>query len=198
MGRRDRKVLAFKRPFRAVPLRAVRNPPPLRFWEPQRPTWRQALHQMRPVLLVIALLTAAAVFYLYDRAHRPPPVTVKVSEAFTRCGYGRGFHCVIDGDTFKIGERTIRVVGIDAAELAGQCDAEKAQAEASTRALQDWLNRGPFTMTSDPAEPTDKYGRELMTVTRTVADGSEEPLADYMTEQGGAHPYAGGTRGGWC
>jgi micrococcal nuclease len=106
---------------------------------------------------------------------------------------------VIDGDTFKIGERNIRVIGIDAAELGGECEAETVQAEASTRALQDWLNRGPFTLTYDPAEPLDKYGRELMTVTRKAADGNEHALANYMTEQGGAHGYDGNSpRGGWC
>jgi len=193
MGRGDRKVVAFKRPFRAVPLRAARNPPPLRFWEPKRPTWRQSLRQVRPWLFVIALLTAAAIFRLDDRANRPPLTIGKVDGQFTRCGYGRGANCVIDGDTFKIGERKIRVVGIDAAELAGLCDAERTQAEASTRALQDWLNRGPFEMASDPAAARDKYGRELMSVTR-----GGDNLKVYMTGQGGAHEYTGGARGGWC
>ena len=200
MAPRRSRVIAFKRPFRAVPLRNVRNPPPLRFWEPQPPTWRQSLRAMRLWLLVIACITLSAIFYIADRHRRAsqPSAVEQVEGPFTRCGYGRGNDCVIDGDTFHIGERTIRVKGIDAAELAGACPAETTQAEASTRALQDWLNRGPFVMTSAQDQPHDKYGRELMAVTRTAADGREEGLADYMTRQGGAHAYDGGARGGWC
>jgi len=179
-----------------VPLRAAR-PKPLRFWEPTRPTWRQAIRQVRLWLAIILLLALAAIAHVYDRYAHPPRIEA-VTEPFTRCGYGRAANCVIDGDSFHIGERTIRVVGIDAAELAGKCEAERARAETSTRALQDWLNRGPFRMASNPHEPTDKYRRELMTVTRTNADGSEDRLAAYMTRHGGARPYAGGARGGWC
>jgi endonuclease YncB( thermonuclease family) len=196
MARRPSKVVAFKRPFRAVPLRPKANPP-LRFWEPKPPSWSQAFRQVRVWLLVILMLTLAAMAHIYDRYAHPPKIEA-VTEPFTRCGYGRGANCVVDGDTFHVGERIIRVAGIDAAELAGRCDAERAQAELSTRALQDWLNRGPFEMTSDAHQPTDKYGRELMTVTRAGDDGSADALADYMTREGGAHAYAGGTRGGWC
>lgn len=187
-----------KTPTRRSPARAGRNPPPLRFWEPEPPTWRQRLRRagrrLRPLLL-LAVLAAVA---LYQWATRPPPVTERVGEQFTRCGYGRGHGCVVDGDTFKLGQRTLRVAGIDAAELAGECPAEIAQAEASTRALQDWLNRGPFTIVAHSGEPRDKYGRELVSVTREVAGGAEERLADYMTREGGAQRYDGGARGGWC
>ena len=43
---------------------------------------------------------------------------------------------------------------------------EAVQAEASTSALQGWLNRGPFRMTHRLDEPTDRYGRALRTVYR--------------------------------
>jgi hypothetical protein len=88
MSRRDKFVGAFKRPFKAVPLRKVRNPSPLRFWEPEPPTWRQSLRRMRAFLLLVAGLTVAAIYHIYEEAHRPPPV--QVAEHFTRCGYGRG------------------------------------------------------------------------------------------------------------
>lgn len=105
---------------------------------------------------------------------------------------------MIDGDTFKLGTRKIRVVGIDTAEIDARCPAEAAQAEASTRSLQAWLNRGPFTMQARLDEPTDRYGRELMIIKRVRPDGSEERLADYMTDRGGARSYWGGFRGEWC
>ena len=188
---RKRKTTNRRSPSRAA------HPPPLRFWEPEPPTWRQRLRRVRRWLRLMLLVAVVAGIALYQWASRPPPVIEGVAEQFTRCGYGRGHGCVVDGDTFRIGDRTIRVAGIDAAELAGQCPAETAQAEASTRALQDWLNRGPFTMTAEPGEPRDKYGRELVSVTRDVA-GGEERLEEYMTREGGAQRYDGGARGGWC
>jgi endonuclease YncB( thermonuclease family) len=191
--RQDRKIIPFRRPS-AV---AARKPPPLRFWEPE-PAWRRWLRWTRHWLRLILLAMAVAGIALYQWTTRPPPVTERVGERFTRCGYGRAHGCVVDGDTFKLGERTLRLAGIDAAELAGQCPEETARAEASTRALQDWLNRGPFTIVSEAGEPTDKYGRELVSVTRAVAGGGEERLADYMTREGGAQRYDGGARGGWC
>ena len=105
---------------------------------------------------------------------------------------------MIDGDTFRLGERKVRVVGIDTAEVDARCPAEAAQAEASTAALQSWLNRGPFRMTARVDEPTDRYGRDLRIVKRINPDGSEDRLADYMQQNGGARGYLGGYRGGWC
>ena len=40
----------------------------------------------------------------------------QISAHFTRCGPGRGNACVVDGDTFKLGKRKIRIIGIDAPE----------------------------------------------------------------------------------
>ena len=48
----------------------------------------------------------------------PLAATERVSATFTPCGPGRGSACVIDGDTFKLGDRKIRIIGIDAPELA--------------------------------------------------------------------------------
>lgn len=184
--------------------RPRKRPVPLpRFWEPKESPWRRTLRRMgrrlgRAFLSLLVLLALVALAYAYGRATRPPIMVEQVGDPFTRCGHGRGRNCVIDGDTFKIGARTIRVAGIDAPELDGQCPAETTQAETATRALHDWLNRGPFTLTSDPRAPTDKYGRELMIVTRGAADGGEERLADYMIRQGGARRYGGEARDGWC
>ena len=148
------------------------------------------------------MIALASAYWAEDGAFEPPGFLLsegqQVEGGFTRCGPGRGAFCVIDGDTFKILDRSIRVVGIDTAEVAAACRAEAAQAEASTKALQAWLSRGPFTMHARLDQPTDRYDRELMIVTRARSDGSEERLADYMREEGGARSYWGGFRGGWC
>lgn len=161
----------------------------------------QAFVAMRPVLLAIALI---AVWFVYDDAGllEPPGFMQTAPETiggrFTRCGPGRGYYCVIDGDTFRIGARKVRVVGIDAPEVAARCPEEAAAAERATAALQAWLNRASFRMTARVDEPTDRFGRELRIVKRIAPDGSEDRLATYMREGGFARRYLKGWRAGWC
>src|SRR5688572_15968729 len=54
----------------------------------------------------------------------------RVGATFTRCGQGSSFACVVDGDTIRLGDRRVRLLGIDAPELtAARCPGEKALAE---------------------------------------------------------------------
>ena len=122
----------------------------------------------------------------------------RVNAHFTRCGPGRGHACVIDGDTFKIGQRKIRVIGIDTPEVDAQCPAEAAMAERATAELQRLLNQGPFRMVGRFAGSTDRYGRDLRAITRLRPDGTEQSIADDMRSSGLARRYLGGLRGGWC
>lgn len=201
MSRQRDSVVPFRKPFRAVPLRRVKNRP--RKPPPQR-TWRRAFFEVRPWLFLIALATAVVI--VGDAGAWEPPGWLqtepqKIAGSFTRCGPGRGYYCVIDGDTFKMGRQSVRVVGIDTAEAGehARCAREASQAEASTAALQRWLNRASFRLTARIDEPIDRYGRSLRIVKRLNPDGSEDRLADYMIAEGGAHSYWGhGWRGGWC
>jgi endonuclease YncB( thermonuclease family) len=68
-----------------------------------------------------------------------------VSANFTRCGRGQGHACVIDGDTFKLGDRKVRIIGIDAPEVHGPCPEEIALAADATAKLQSLLNQGPLS-----------------------------------------------------
>lgn len=177
---------------------------PARFARPPK-TWAQAWHETRVWIFLIALVTIALV-YQSPGFYEPPGFLqgepMEVEGTFTRCGRGRGHLCVVDGDTFRIGSRTFRVTGIDTAETRARCPAEAAQAEASTAALQRWLNRGPFRITTRLDEPTDLYGRTLAIVKRDApgAGGgtTEDRLADWMLREGGARRYDGGFRSGWC
>ena len=178
----------------------TRSVPPARF-KPRPPGWRDAFVSLRPWLLLIGFATMAYIFTLPGAFSAPGWLSSEpqvIEGRFTRCGRGRGYYCVVDGDTFKLGERSVRVVGIDTAETDAGCPAEAVQAEASTRAVQGWLNRGPFRMTHRLDEPTDRYGRSLRTVYRLRPDGSEDRLADVMRREGGARGYWGGGRGRWC
>lgn len=178
----------------------TRSVPPARF-KPRPPGWRDAFVSLRPWLLLIGFVTMAYIFTLPGAFSAPGWLSSEpqvIEGRFTRCGRGRGYYCVVDGDTFKLGDTSVRVVGIDTAEREAECAAEAVQAEASTRALQGWLNRGPFRMTHRLDEPIDRYGRSLRTVYRLRPDGSEDRLADFMRAEGGARGYWGGGRGGWC
>lgn len=175
-------------------------PLPPRRTRPQR-SRRQAWFVTRPVVLLMALVTGSTIAAM-SGSHEPPASLQsdpeRISGNFTQCGQGRGYYCVIDGDTFRIGERSVRVVGIDTAELKARCPAEAKQAESSAAALQSWLNRGPFQMTARSDDPSDRYGRELRIIKRIGTDKRVTRLTDWMLSDGGARVYHGGRRGGWC
>jgi len=173
----------------------------IRFWpQPKRRRGRALLFAARPFALFAIL---AGIWVGMDPALVEPPGFLttepeQVAESFTRCGPGRGHACVIDGDTFKLGERKVRIIGIDAPEAAAQCPEEALQAEAATSGLQALLNQGPFEMVAPLYGRTDRYGRDLRLVRRTLPDGSSQSIAAEMRESGLARRYFGGLRGGWC
>ncbi len=121
----------------------------------------------------------------------------RVTATFTRCGRGRGEACVIDGDTFKLGERKIRIIGIDAPEVRGQCAKERRLAEQATARLQTLLNQGPFVMTGRIGDMQDRYGRDLRALVRQRADGTTQSIAADMRESGLAARYLG-YKASWC
>lgn len=178
-----------------------------RFWPEDRVTVRGTaretirwLGRLRPFILGAILLS---IWPALDPALVEPPAFLatepeRIDAHFTRCGPGRGLACVIDGDTFKIGQRKIRIVGIDAPEVDARCPAEASAAEAATAELQRLLNQGPFVMSGRIDEPTDRYGRDLRTLRRTLPDGSTQSIAAAMRASGHARRYLGGLRGGWC
>ncbi len=190
--------------------RAYGAPKPLRFWPDDRnkvtfsglvrDTWWW-LKVLRPFILAGILLS---IWPAADPALVEPPQFLstgeeRVSGSFTRCGPGRGHACVIDGDTFKLGERKIRVIGIDTPETHPPNCAEEARlGEAATEQLQALLNQGPFEMSGWAHNRRDRYGRELMAITRPRPDGSTQSIAADMRTSGLARRYAGGFKLGWC
>ncbi|MEO6432742.1 MAG: thermonuclease family protein [Sphingomicrobium sp.] len=144
-------------------------------------------------------MTIAAALWVWQNPGWMAPPTLlstgaeRVNARFTRCGPGRGPACVADGDTFKLGTRKIRIASIDAPEVRPpRCTEEARLGEAATAALQKWLNRGPFTMRGWAHRPTDRFGRELMTVSRGASDVGVE-----LVRAGLAKPYAG-SKAEWC
>ena len=159
---------------------------------PLRTTRKRA---MRSLWIVPLLLVAGAVLNpAYIRPFGPfaaPPE--RITATFTECGRGRGPACVADGDTFRLGNRTIRITAIDAPELASpRCPAEAALARRSADRLRALLNEGPFEMGAHRLHRTDNYGRELMDVSR-----GGKSIGDRLIAEGLAHRYIV-SKESWC
>lgn len=168
--------------------RRATGPAPPRFW-PAKPRRRR---RWPSILLLLVLVAIAAALRWWDEG-RPPPVRETVAERFALCGTpGAGRACVVDGDTFRLGPRRIRIEGIDAPELDGACDAERRLAALSRERLRALLSDGPFTMTARRSDARDQYGRELRRVER-----GQQSLGDRLVGEGLARDYRG-AKADWC
>jgi hypothetical protein len=161
----------------------------------------QWLGYLRPFILLAILVS------LYIGAGDPALVEPlgflssepeQVREQFSNCGPAGAQACVIDGDTFRLGERRIRIIGIDAPEThPPRCAKEAELGEMATGKLRDVLNEGPFEMVAPVYRDHDRYGRDLRVIRRKLPDGSYQSIASEMRESL-ARRYLGGFRGGWC
>jgi len=201
-----RRIIRFRRQ-RWTKARHYGAAKPPRFWpDPRKQVTvrglvRDTIFWLRPVMLAAALIV---LWPALDPALIEPPRFLQaapepISATFTRCGLGRSWACVIDGDTFKLGDRKIRVIGIDAPEThPPRCAEEARLGELATVKLQQFLNERPFELVGRIDGMKDRYGRDLRIVRRKLADGSNESIAAKMRESGLAHRYAGGFKTGWC
>ena len=191
-----------------LPFRRRPKPSP-RFWPEDDPNYWTArgvvretgqwLRRLRPLMFGGVLLS---IWPAADPALIEPPGFLStepevVDESFSRCGRGRSHGCVIDGDTFKLGQRKIRIIGIDAPEVHGQCPREIALAARSTARLQLLLNEGPFEMIGRVDGLKDRYGRDLRLVRRKLPGGGYQSIADEMRRSGLANRYLG-FKLSWC
>lgn len=145
------------------------------------------------LIVLLALLGAAfdpAIIAPFGPFAAPPE---EVSSRFTRCGQGPSFACVVDGDTLRLGQRRVRVTGIDAPELRGaRCPAEREQADRAADRLVELVNAGPFEMVAHRFNMVDRHGRELRVLRR---DGKS--IGSQLVAEGLAHRYRG-IRQDWC
>lgn len=101
--------------------------------------------------------------------------------------------CVVDGDTFWLQGRKIRVADIDTPEIGEpKCDAEYALGMRATQRFIQLLNAGPFTLHTIGNRDTDRYGRELRVVIR-----NGRSLGDQLVAERLARTWTG-RREPWC
>src|SRR5512139_1920472 len=89
-------------------------------FKPQRKDIRLWLWAVPILLLVGGLLDPKLIGPI-----GPLGAVERVSAKFDLCSPGASAACVIDGDTFRLGDRTIRITGIDAPEVSQpKCEIE--------------------------------------------------------------------------
>lgn len=121
-----------------------------------------------------------------------PPATRLSGLTFPICGEGPGGNCVIDGDTFVLNGKAIRVADIDTPESGDpKCRREAMLAEKAKIRLQQLLNAGPLEMRATSRDQ-DIYGRKLRTIHR---NGSS--IGDTLIAEGLARRWTG-ARKSWC
>lgn len=99
---------------------------------------------------------------------------------------------MVDGDTFWLQGRKIRIADIDTPEVSSpRCPAELARGRQATQRLAGLLNAGPFALES-VGRAEDRYGRALFRVTR---GGSS--IGNTLVDEGLAVRFGNG-RPDWC
>jgi endonuclease YncB( thermonuclease family) len=193
MARRRDTVVPFRKPFRAVPLRAVRN----------RPRRHGKRGGIAPLMIALALAAFSALFLFGVRhaASLPFPATHRAgpdreAAAFTLCDGRVRVNCVVDGDTFWYGGEKIRIADINAPEThEAHCASELDRGNRATDRLLALLNQGAFTLAPNAdgtGRDRDKHGRLLRTVTRDGYSVGGELVSEGLAEEWK------GYRGSWC
>lgn len=152
-------------------------------------------------LLLAGLGAAAAGLYASGALDRPaeteaPPAAAPAPTAseglkFGLCDKGGGTNCVVDGQSFFLAGKAIRVAGIVApATHSARCDGESLLGWAAAERLQKILGGG--RLTTRPVPPGhDGNGRELREVR---IDGRD--VGQLLIAAGLARPA--GQNDGWC
>jgi endonuclease YncB( thermonuclease family) len=89
-------------------------------------------------------------------------------------------------------ETAVRLAGINAPELRGDCDAERQLAQQARAYLTTLLTGGAVSL-RDIAY--DKYGGRVVA---QVIDAAGRDLGAALVTAGYARPYDGGKRAAWC
>lgn len=167
-----------------------------KFWPKlDGPVDKRRRTRLRSALLIALLVLVGALLDPQIIAPFGPLATrgERVGATFTRCGQGSSFACVVDGDTIRLGDRRVRILGIDAPELtAARCPGERALAESAADRLLVLVNEGAFDMVAHRFWQEDGYGRDLRLLKR-----GDVSLGTVLIDEGLANRYFG-SKIDWC
>jgi endonuclease YncB( thermonuclease family) len=123
---------------------------------------------------------------------RPVGASSSKGLVFGLCDQGGGTNCVVDGDSFYMGGKSIRVAGIEApATHSARCDGEALLGWAAAERLHAALNSGTVTML--PVEPGhDSNGRLLRQVRVDGRDVGQALIAAGLARASKGEPKS------WC
>lgn len=162
----------------------------------ERASRRKRNRRLLNVALGLVMLFAGASM---DASLIPPwgPLALhpeQVGATFARCNSGvHDYACVWDGDSLRLGDRNVRLTGIDApGARSPKCPVEQAIAERATVRLLQLVNQGRFELVAHRFDSHDKQGRELMVARRGDVD-----FGKLLISEGLAHRYYG-IRRSWC
>jgi len=114
-------------------------------------------------------------------------LTLFAAAALSLCSAGPRDNCIVDGDTFWLDWRKVRIADIDTPELSdAKCDAEYALGMKAKHRLRDLLNAGPYQLQPIAGRVQDKYGRDLRVVIR-----NGRSLGDQLVREGLARTWTG-------
>ncbi len=151
---------------------------------PMRRTRRLLFRHHIVSLLLVAAVAAAIMF-----TGRPPAAPLSAPPSAPALHHAIS---VYDGDTIRLGDERIRIIGLDTPELGhrAECEGEARAAERAKQALIGEIAHGNVAL---HRQGTDRYGR---TLARVTVDGRD--VAATLIAQGLARPYAGGRRESRC
>lgn len=130
--------------------------------------------------------------HFYPFGERETPAAPTVTHGFTYCGNGPRINCVVDGDTFWVNGKKVRIADIDTPEIHDpRCAREMQMGQRAKQRLLESLNSGDFNLESSGRDH-DRYGRSLRRVTR-----NGRSLGDAMVGEGLAREWDG-RRHPWC
>lgn len=122
-----------------------------------------------------------------------PALALLAAAALSICPAGARDNCVVDGDTFWLNGRKVRIADIDTPEIGEpKCEAEYALGMKAKHRIRELLNAGPFELQTIPERDKDRYGRDLRVVVR-----NGRSLGDQLVSEGLARTWTG-RRAPWC
>ncbi len=132
----------------------------------------------RGLILPVAAVAVACGLSLWgsgvlEQSNKPQAAasaTTSSGLVFGLCNQGGLTNCVVSGDSFYLGGKTVRIAGIEAPQLYGAaCPKEAALGRKSAARLQVILNSGELEMTK-VGQDLDRYGLMLRSV---AVDGKD-------------------------